>query len=243
MKIVTACDVNYIPGVIALYNSYKTYASEHEFCCMVHDEETKDQLDKIGVPNLFVHRELLPEALPISGLWPEASMSMYSRLLVPDLFKENKTLWIDADALIVRPLPEVDLGNYPCAGVVVSSPTIASQVRGICVKRINDMPAIHAGVMFYDKKNWVKDKVLERCLEVMQYNYQFIYAVQSVLSLALEGNFLGLPYEWDAFTSWGLPENTIIAHFAGYKYVPWINTDIPYAKEWREYYNNGEVKK
>ena len=241
MRIVTACDMNYVPGAIALYNSYKQHNPEHKFSCMAHDEETYKHLKSIGIPTKLVARDLLPENLPISSLWPQASMAMYSRLLIPDIYEEEKTIWIDADAIIIKKLPNINIGTYPCAGVVVSSPTIASQVRGICVKRIEELPAIHAGVIAYNKTEWKKDKMLERCLDAMKYNYEFIYAVQSVLSLALEGNFLELPYEWDAFTSWGLPDNTLIAHYCGYNYLPWVHKDIPYLNLWNKYYNNGVI--
>lgn len=240
MKIITAIDKPYLPGLIALYNSYLEHCPEHDFICMVHDTETQEAVDKLGISWIHIDWE---QELPVTKEWPVASIAMYSRLIIPEYFDDPEILWLDADTIILKPLEFPDLEDYPCGGVVTSTTTIGQQVAGDIPNYLKNEKAITTGVLAYNTEEWHKEGILEKCEFTMTLPYDFKYVVQSVLSFALEGDFKELPYCWREFANRGpVSKGALIAHFVGQKFLPWKNKRIPNIKLWEYYYNNGKIK-
>lgn len=242
MKIITAANASYLPGVIALYNSYLVNASKHEFICLVHTKEDLYTFTNAGIDARLVHWKI--EALPITQEWPIAEKAMYSRLLIPQLYPDEICLWVDADAIIVNKLPELEMEHYPCASVITSTKTIGEQIGGKLHSAIARLPAVQTGVLGINCPVWNAQQTSMKCLDTMKKDFDFLFVVQSVLSLALLGNFQELPYKWNTFANRGrIPEDTLIAHFVGQSFLPWKNKNIPNIKLWEQYYNNGHIKK
>jgi len=241
MLIVTAIDLPYLPGLIALYNSYLHNASEHEFICLVHDPDTLSAVEKLNIPYKYIEWD---KAFPTTAEWPVAVTAMYSRLLLPEIFFEDpKILWVDADAIIVNPLPEFDIGDYPCGSVVTSTTTIGSQVKGDISNHFKKLPAVQTGVLAFNTDIYLREEIKEKCEFTMGLDYlDFIFVVQSVLSYSLEGDFCELPYKWNTFANRGpIPKGTLIAHFVGQSFLPWKFKNIPNINLWEKYYNKGKV--
>lgn len=242
MKIVTAIDLPYLPGLIALYNSYLEHINKDSFICLVHDKETLQKVQELNIPHKYVNWEI---ELPITAEWPISSVAMYSRLLIPELFlEENDLLWLDADTIILKPLIFPDLEDYPCGGVVTSTTTIEQQVNGDIPNYMRKLPAITSGVIAFNSNEWFREEIMDKCLFAMSLKHlDFKFVVQSILSFALEGDFKELPYEWQEFANRGsISKNAIIAHFVGKKFLPWKNKRIPNIQLWEKYYNNGKIK-
>lgn len=242
-RIITSATDSYIPGVIALYNSVRINDPEKRFTCLVDDGKTEEILENLNIETLMVKREWLPKELPGSKFWPTNLVSMYSRLLVPELFDEDGLIWVDADAIVVNKLYNISLDKFPCAGTCSSTITIGEQVAGLCVEAVEKLPAIQSGVMIFNTEEWRNQDITAKCFHLMKMNYRYYYVVQSILSLALEGNFKQLPVEWNFFASErDITPNTLIAHFAGANCLPWTRHDIPNLALWNKYYNNGNVE-
>jgi len=242
MHIVTAIDLPYLPGLIALYNSYLENASEHKFTCLVHDEDTLNKVKDLGIPYEYIDWDI---NFPTTAEWPVASVAMYSRLLLPEIFPSDpKILWIDADAIIVNYLPEFNIEDYPCGSVITSTTTIGSQVAGDIPHHFKHLPAVQTGVLAFNTKEYIKEEIKDKCEFAMTLDYlDFKFVVQSILSYALEGDFYELPYKWNTFANRGpIPKNTLIAHFVGQKFLPWKFKRIPNIGLWERYYNKGIVK-
>jgi lipopolysaccharide biosynthesis glycosyltransferase len=244
MRIVTAVDTKYIPGLIALYNSKVLHAPKDDFTCMVHDTETEAIVKDLGIETLFVDRALLP-TLPTSQFWLEESMAMYSRLLIPHMFTEPVSVWMDADMVLLDALPEVDFEGYAVAGSLDCSPLIGNQIPDLLDDAVRFKPAVNAGLLVFNRKEWLNQRIFNRCIELIKttkYNYQFV--VQSVLNLALEGDFKMLSGKWNVFAGMNssIPPDTLVVHWAGVDYAPWTRMEANFRALWLAYYNDGKVK-
>jgi len=236
IKIVTAADERYVPGVVALYNSIVRNFPSADFNCIVHDKKTLNILADIGIPVSLIATTELPDKLPGSIQWDANIQAMYSRLLIPHLYDEPYVLWLDADTLVLKEfsIPEI---FEPCAGVVSWDYTIESQIPDLPFNTIKSLPALQAGVLLINCFAWKREKILEKCIKLMTLEVHYKYVVQSLLNLALEGHFARLPYSWNTFTNDSIiTDQTIIAHYAGRNCLPWENKNIPYISLWEYYY-------
>lgn len=222
MQFVTAIDEAYLPGLIALNNSFKANAGDGvSLSCMVYgDSELVKKVESLGID--VIENFDIPAYLPVSEHWPVASPAMYARLMVPLLY-ESPCAWIDADCIVLKPLSilgDMKFSN-PVAGVVTSTSQIGQQVKGNLDVN-GSLPAIFAGLLVYNVEVWRKKRITEQCFEIMnsRRDLEFLYAVQSVMSYVLKGDFYHLDYSWQEFANRGkLSANCRIVHYVGA--LPW----------------------
>ena len=244
INIITGGDDKYIPGIVALYNSFLENCTEPEdtFDCMVCNPNTQQKLKNLGVPTIRVDTKMLGSHLPVTSYWKEKSPEMYMRLMIPHIFGYEQPIWVDADAIIVDKLPKEDLGNYSVGATVSWDWTLASQIDGWLHPKIKYLTAIQAGVYIMQRKNWINEDLTRVCVELMSRSeYTYHYVVQSVLSLALLGNFKIIDYGWNFFAHEKLQPGVKILHYAGVHGLPWDNQAQVNIEHWNKYFNEGKV--
>ena len=222
--IVTATDRNYLPGLIALHNSVLANSPGTPLACLVHgDDELAEQVQARGIR--VIHNPAIGVPIPTGGHWPEPLPAMYSRLLIPHLV-EGPALWLDADCIVLQPLDELfelELGEAPCAMVDPQKQTLHDQVGGYGGPSCR---ACFNGLILFNGPAWRAKSVTERCRAAMTLPYVWKYAVQSVMSYVLRGDWVNLPYRWNVFANRGpLPADTAIVHYVGG--VPWGDPALP----------------
>lgn len=219
MRLITSVNKDYLPALIALNNSILKNSPDTPLTCIVDgDEEFKAEIISMGID--AVDAPDFKEELPVSDLWPTASMAMYARIFIPKMFNEP-CAWIDADCLVLKPLKMVEF-SQPVAAVMTSTTSIIQQVPN--VKKDGERPALFSGFLMYNIEEWNRLKVTGMCIDAMKEPLDFKYAVQSLLSYVLKGNFFQLPYHWQVFanrstTNEDEVKKAIILHYVGV--LPW----------------------
>lgn len=249
--VVTSSDKVYLDGVKALYASYKKN-SNHEggFYLLAHGDE-EDFKDLKGI-NVLLNKD--PINSPTSCNWPVKMPAMYSRLLIPKLFKDyDRVLFLDADTLILQDINEIfelDLGTTVCAGMVPGDHRVDNAHNNWMPFQFeNPRPwpeyktirAIQAGVVLFDINNWNNTNLDEIIDKVLMSDLKFKFVVQGVLGFALRGNFTELHYKWNSRISItkDLKDVKILHYVGGSKINPWTG-NIRYKKEWAHYFQSFE---
>jgi lipopolysaccharide biosynthesis glycosyltransferase len=146
---------------------------------------------------------------------------MYATILVPELFQQPKSIFIDADAIILKPLDDliVDMHGKACAGTLhetcVSEHVIGWDRKG---------RGAWTSVVVYDRSAWVKRGIYAKCLQAMNEDkYYFKCHDQSVLNLALNLDWYLFPRDYQLQagreSTPKLINDAYILHFMGTK--PW----------------------
>lgn len=238
IPIVTAIDEKYLPGLKALYNSYKANAGKgFKFHCIVYgSDKLRAEVRALGV-NVIIPPKWRA-IYPTTKEWPESLPSMYARLLVPKLFKK-KAIWIDADCIVVKPLNELAKIEFSevVAGVGFNGDryTLGFHINNLDPK-LRSVRVPFAGLLIFNCEKWNKEKITEQCSDLMDNHGEmdFRYVVQSVLGYVLHGKFHWLDYKWQIFANraTSIPENAMILHYVGA--VPWL-TKMEHQDAWDLY--------
>lgn len=251
--IVSAADKNYIEPFKALYNSIKQNSSDYEIYLLAHG--TKEDFKELeSIVNIIYNRET--KKYPGSSIWKEEIPAMYSRMLIPEIFKDyDRVLWLDADIVVLKNLHElfnIDLSNYPCAGTLVGRPMspVKLNYQKYMPHQLDEPDnypeykntfAIQAGVVLFDIKKWNELKLTDKMNDIFDKDIKFKFVVQGLLGAVLEGNFKVLDFCWNfkpSFQNLGIEPK--IVHFISAGSKPWL-TKVPGYKLWEEYYNKGKI--
>ena len=247
--IVTSADKNYLPGVIALYNSYVKNARWYAAFYLLAHGDPKDFKNLPAGIQVIYNKETVKS--PTSSVWPEEIPAMYSRLLIPQLFTQyDRVLWLDADIIILKEiesLMNIDMQGYPCAACLPGGPynpskynLMAEQFEENVPQEFEGVKAIQAGVILFDIKAWNKTNLTERITKLLLREKSFKFVVQGLLGYVLKGNFLTLDYSWNWYINWtkldsDWDENVHILHYIGQKgQNPWSHSMIE-DNIWRKY--------
>lgn len=225
IPVVTAADAAYWPGVVALFNSFNKNAGPgFEFYAILYGSDIQAKGRALGM-NVIVPPDW-DCVFPTSSYWPEPSAPMYARLLVPQIFKDReRAIWLDADCVILQSLAELSDMQFQNALAAVYFDTenytlgfhISDIERGLRSVRVP-----FTGLMVFNVGGWNERHITERCVALMNADeFDFRFAVQSVLGLVLRGDFHRLPYCWQVFAgrSGALPTDRRILHWVGS--LPW----------------------
>jgi lipopolysaccharide biosynthesis glycosyltransferase len=235
LKIVTAIDAAYLPGLVALHNSMLRNSPQTPLACVVYgDERLAETVRSRGIEVL--HNPQIEARLPTTDIYPVGNPAMWCRIMLPHWF-DCDTVWMDADQIVLKslaPLSGIDCGLAPCAAV--ESTTISHHVQGL--PRQDDTPALYSGLILMRREAWIAQKVTERCLELMRTSaLTFRFVVQSVLSMVLHGNFHRLHPRWQRFGNrhhQAIPGDACVVHWHGHSRNPWMcamaNNDL-----WQQY--------
>ncbi len=258
MIAVTAIDRKYFPGLVALNNSIKANSPNTKLECIVHgDWDLVKDVTRLGVQAVHPSVKMKHVKLPTSSEWPNEIPAMYSRLWIPEMYPhEERTLWLDADAIVLRPLDalfHMDMEEFPIASTVSDDPR--GQPRMVYTM-INGLPndrgrfkGCTSGVIVFHHKNYFDKRILKQCQIIMnesKLNLKFV--VQSVLNLALRGDFLELDPMWQVQGNrkgmyLKVDQGAFIVHFIGV--TPWNGQEVEHQYEnvklWLKYYDGIET--
>ena len=268
--IVTGCTPSHIPGVIALYNSLLKHTDmEFDFYVLCDGDPVKFR--ELKIENIKCEFGVELEYNPGGSGWGDGKTqnpSMYSRICIPDHFKQYKrAIWLDSDTIVldnISTLFKMDMEGYPVAMSLNGNPWNREKQtlrRDMEVWNydydISDVDSPQAGVMLFDIDKWHEWELTEKFVYATKdENIKGKYVVQSYLGYILMGQFKVLPFEWNVDVSWldmaqerrmlGNPH--ILHYIGGGKKVPWnlnghnyIFYGKDYTELWLQYYNKGEL--
>jgi len=260
MNIVTCSDKNYIPGVIALYNSIqKVHGSKYDFYLLADgDPEDFKMFEGTGV-NVLFNQAL--EHNPKGGEWKEELPCMYSRVLIPSIFKDKyeRSLYLDADTLVIDDISELDKINIDEAVSCVPNFAICAghKARNDYQFEKWDRPdiellrhfSINSGVMLFDNQKWIDRDMTSKFIEVVKdERISAKFVVQGYLSIILESKFDYLDVKFNKSLSSDVPflnmDVKIIHYIGGRRWTkPWEygETNLKYINYWKQNYLEGKI--
>jgi len=198
IPIITSATEQYLPGVIALHNSYLKNSREgFSFHVLSYgDESLKKELQDRGMNvlhNVFMNC-LLPKSQKYSWYRQELeSHAMYSRLLIPELFRTRYSIYVDADAIILKSLKDlfIDLQDFPCGGTESWSPMKADVPD---VKEVENFKGIMTSFLVFNHEVWERKEIYNKCIHLMKTSsFHFKTVVQGVLQYILRSDYYKYP--------------------------------------------------
>ena len=156
----------------------------------------------------------------------------FARLALPSLVKEEKIIYIDTDAIVLKDIShlwKIDMTDYYVAGCkdygIIRDGTY--ERLGINGKYVN------SGVIILNLKKIREDNIQEKWFEVIN-NNELKYPDQDALNLICQNHELYLPsmynYTWNVTKEIMCREYIKVMHYAGPK-IQWV-VDKYYAELW-----------
>lgn len=244
--IVTGCDIKYLPGVKALYNSLvQNGNTDCDFYLLAHGDPADFTDLAEGIKCIF-NQETVTS--PKGGEWVSEIPAMYSRVLIPRIFGEyDRAVWLDADTIVLKdinPLLDIDMEGKPCAASLPAYMdktlnTMAYQLEEPNkYPEVKDLTSLQAGVVVFDIAEWHKrdlDTVIDNLL---QGDVKFKFVVQGLMGMAMAGDFKVLPYTWNCYSNWankvGISNIGILHFVGGAAQSPWSHNML-HVDIWRQY--------
>ena len=232
IPIVTVSDEKYMPGLIALHNSFlKNSADGFEFWAMLRgSDEFVEHIKSLGI-NVIVEPHFPIDRFPTSKRYPNEEPLFYWRLLIPEIFKQDYSFFVDCDSLILQSFqPLVDKGTHDRSIAATRSNSSSSMEYGPAgseeFKNANFGPM--SSLYMFNRKIWAERNVFARCLEAMKSDMVFHTIVQGLLQYVLGRDWHMWPWSTQAHAGHGTmikyPRHEIYTlHFMGTN--PW--DDIP----------------
>jgi lipopolysaccharide biosynthesis glycosyltransferase len=178
--------------------------------------------------------------------------STYLRLLIPNLIKEDKCIYLDSDTLVLSDLNglfEINMQASSIAGVIDPGGGTSK------LPRVNADPYINAGVLLMDLKKLREDNFLQKSFDIqVKYNDLLTWNDQCIINKYAESNKKVVDFKWNAqiFTNlikdaaWNnviSKKDTNVLHFVGpiKPWHEWCNPAI--SAYWWEYANEFNLPK
>ena len=202
IPIVTVCDENYEPGLIALHNSFlRNSADGFEFWAMVRgSDEFIERVKSHGI-NVIVEPDFPIDRFPTSKRYPNEEPLFYWRLLIPEIFKQEYSFFVDCDSLILQSLqPLVDGGTngHPIAATQSNSPCgMEYGPAGSSEVRSNNYGPM-SSLYLFNRAVWQERSVFKRCIEAMKSDMVFHTIVQGLLQYVLRNDWHEWPWQIQA---------------------------------------------
>jgi lipopolysaccharide biosynthesis glycosyltransferase len=202
IPIVTVSDENYLPGLVALYNSFlRNSADGFEFWAMIRgSDEFIEHVKSLGI-NVIVEPSFPIDRFPTSKRYPNEEPLFYWRLLIPEIFKQDYSFFVDCDSLILQSLqPLVDKGTNgrPVAATASNSPRMmeygpagSSEERGGSFGPLSSL-------YLFNRAVWDERAVFERCIEAMKSDTVFHTIVQGLVQYVLGDDWHEWPWQTQA---------------------------------------------
>ena len=260
MNIVTCSDKNYIPGVIALYNSLKkVHGSDYNFYLLADGKPEDFKVFEDTEVNVIFNQSL--DKNPKGGEWKEELPCMYSRVLIPSLFGEeyDRSLYLDADTLVIDDISELEniqleheisaMPNFSNCSMHKSRNDYQFERWDRPDKNLLNHYSINSGVILFINKKWNENNLTSKFIDVINdTRISAKFVVQGYLSIILEGNFDYLDGKFNkslssdvSFLNMGIR----IVHYIGGRRLtkPWEydKTDLRYINYWKQNYSDGKI--
>lgn len=124
------------------------------------------------------------------------SKANYYRLLIPELIKVDKVLYLDSDIIVVdsvKELFQINIDNYYVAAV--EDPCFDNHED---LNMSKNSKYFNSGVMLINNKKWRKDDLSKRVLDFIKKNTQVIRFVdQCGLNGVIDGNWKPIPLKYN----------------------------------------------
>jgi lipopolysaccharide biosynthesis glycosyltransferase len=213
-------DRSYFPGLMAAMTSVRKFHPQTPLV-IIDDGLTISQ-----VSFLRQYAEVVRSSNPLPGI------PAWARLDVARL-KYDRVVYLDADIILVREIPELLETNAEFAAVKnldwpikenFSDPTVLKEY-GIDA----DAPAFNAGVFSIDNCKWGKSRLAQEALKIYhRIGYAFAYADQSALQVLMNLNGSSVTFLDDGYNAiaecwdWQNQGDSVrIVHYAGDEIKPW----------------------
>jgi len=260
MNIVTCSDKNYIPGVIALYNSLKkVHGSDYDFYLLADGKPEDFKVFEGTDVNVLFNQSL--DKNPKGGEWKEELPCMYSRVLIPNIFEEKyeRSLYLDADTLVIGDISELDqiklkheiaaLPNSACFNTSKAKNSYQFEKWDRPDRELLNYHSINYAVILFNNKRWVENEMTSKFIEVINdTRISAKFVVQGYMSIILKGNFdfLGKKYNKSLSSDVSfLKDDNRIVHYIGGRRLkkPWEygETKLGYINYWKQNYLDGKI--
>lgn len=235
--VLQVCDANFLPFALHLMNQVMFFCPHRTFDLVIASEQDLDLPQWARDAGVLFHRmatEDLPPDLPHG---PVVRASFY-RIKAPDQLasRYRRILYLDSDIVMeggdLERLINIEMGDHPIAAVM--APLVyRSPGRHVPEYRNVGLPALpyfNTGVMVIDTDAYLRERLSERCIEVIRKHRETILlADQSAYNIVLQGKFALLSPVWNWMQDREYPSVTRripvrFHHFIG-KTKPWNDVE------------------
>jgi len=177
MIFVTAINRRYMPGAVALWNSFKHYHKDgrDQFVCVAFgDASLGDELAATGMevrlnPDVYDDEQVFPAP----GVWQrdvidkDALRALYFRCVLPELFPEEKrVVWVDADSNFIDGCGELE--HFDMQGKVVAAPLTAKRPKiYLEMGKPQKWKNIITGTMLFDVQQYIERGFADQMMILM----------------------------------------------------------------------------
>lgn len=180
MNIVVASDENYVPHLETLLVSIgETNKAVGELKIHIFDggisTKSKETIQclKLKYQNMsFMFYEMTEEIISnlLGGeIGQDRSLSTYARLFIPEIIMDERAIYFDVDAIVLKDLREfyqIDLTNFAIAGVRDTNPIVRHRNVGL-----DDQDTyINAGVILWNLDICRKIGFIKQCKDFIKYH-------------------------------------------------------------------------
>lgn len=270
IPIVMATDDNYIPLVVALISLIENAAEDTFYDIYIITDNSfskesahavKENLKEYAMHSSLIFKNVGNAFDHAFTNIPHITRPTYFRLLIPDLLKEDKCIYLDTDTIVMSDLQElfnISFDNCYIAGVW--HPGIMMFDWEESIRKNAKIPSaeqyINAGVLVMNLGLMRKDKIVKQFLELVPQNMPsqdqdiinhvcygkivflpFKYNVMTKLSDKCIGDYKGCCTEAELKEAWNEP---CIIHFAD-RYKPWNSGSCVFMDYWWNYYRRSKL--
>jgi lipopolysaccharide biosynthesis glycosyltransferase len=211
--IVIAADERYIDALPAFVSSLALHNPELAvpIACLVPADRHEYVLQRVQA--VFAGAGMEPEmhvvGYPTAGLRTRGYVTVtgYFRLLIPDILRAKRALYLDIDTLILsdlQPLLSIDLKGAPLGAVRdILNPYLGSPLalRGdVLPPELAMRPYFNAGVLLMDLDLWRSEAIGRSAMSLIERNdARLRFMDQDALNLIVSGNFTELDPAWNMY--------------------------------------------
>lgn len=241
IHVVLASDDGYAHAVATTARSIAEHTSSRVLISVLSDGISKENEQKIlaSVPHQNIEIEFIPidlaKSLPGFRNSGRITRSTYSRLLIPELFKdETKVIYSDVDIIFtgdIKGLHDEHLDGH-VIGAVPEDFHSSSEAEDFQTRL--ELPENHtyfcAGILLIDCKAWNQQRTSDTVTSTeKKFRNKLTMADQDLLNIVFQGNYKKLPKKFNVinqiskeFYVQGNPEEIVVRHFNG-NLKPWIS--------------------
>ncbi len=187
IPIVFSCDSNYVPLCSVAISSIVENASDKNLyeIYVFHTRLKKEDilnLEALSKDNVSVRCMDVSEYLDYDILYAtsEYPIEMYYRYYAPLILKYDKIIYLDCDTIVIDDIEKLyneDLENKPIA-MIMDFTYYTNEIY----------TNLNSGVLVFNTKEFKKQKIREKCLDVLKKNTNYRFPDQTALNIVCKDN-------------------------------------------------------
>ena len=270
IPVVLATDNNYIPLIVVLTSLAENAGNDTFYDIYILTDDSFTQTSKGCVSRCLKSYENHCSITfkNVGTIFDNALLSIshitrptYFRLVIPDLLKEEKCIYLDTDTIVASDLKElfnISLNNNYVAGVWHPG-VVLFEWENVIPRNANIPSAeqyINAGVLLMNLKQLCKDGMVKKFLELIPRNMPS--QDQDIINSACYGKITFIPFKYNVITKiadrciedyqGSYPEaelieawnNPCIIHYAD-RTKPWNSGDCVFMDYWWKYFKKSSI--